>query len=298
MPAFRWIPPNFKCHQHPLLVLLLAALALYLATVAVDEPAARAAGARGGTSLRIVSLAPALTEMLFALGLGGSVVGVSAYSDFPAAAKKLPIVGDALHVDDERVIALRPTLIVAAEGDSAALERVGKLAGARTLLLPTRHVTDIWTNMRALGVAAGQASRANALTARLTARVKAIAARAGKARPAVFYMVWDQPLMTAGRDSYLNDLIGLAGGRNVTASLAGSYPTFSWEALLAANPDVVLAPLTMKVRLVGIADRYPTLTAVRTHRIRTLPDDIVSRPGPRVAEALEAVERALAPTPN
>jgi len=281
---FRFDPKAiaFSCRQHPLILLLLALLALLLCSPAHAQPPAR----------RIVSLGPALTEMLFALGLDQQVVGVTTYCNFPAAALAKPKIGDALHLNEERVIALHPDLIVSVEGDRARLDRIAKLTGARLQVLPTRHVQDIWNNFRTLGALTGRASEAAAQTARLQARVASLTAKPGGARPAVFYMVWDQPLMTAGQDSYLNDLITLAGGRNVVVD-RGSYPGFSWEALLAANPDVILGPRNMASGLKGLEAKYPGLKAVQSHRLRTLPDDVISRPGPRVAEALAAVRAAL-----
>jgi iron complex transport system substrate-binding protein len=215
---------------------------------------------------------------------------VTTYCNYPAAAASKPKIGDALHLNEERVISLHPDLIVAIEGDRARLQRIGKLTGARVQVLPTKHVNDIWANFRTLGTLTGKASEAAAQTAKLQARVKALTARPTGTK--VFYMVWDQPLMTAGQDSYLNDLITLAGGKNVVAD-RGSYPSFSWEALLAANPDVILGPQNMAKGLKALEGRYPALQAVKAHKLRTLPDDVISRPGPRVAEALAAVRAAL-----
>jgi iron complex transport system substrate-binding protein len=270
--------------------MLMCALALYLAYAAsLGEPARASVLPR-----RIISLAPALTEMLYAIDLGPQVVGVSAYSDFPAAAKTKPVVGDALHVDEERIIALRPDLIVVAEGDQGRLDRLRRLTHAPVHLLPTRHVGDIWTNLRALGTLTGKATRAAEVSRNLQGQVRALTKPKQMPPKAVFYMVWDQPLMTAGQDSYLNDLIELAGGRNVAAGATqGSYPAFSWELLLAANPDVILGPGTLATGLKDVAGRYPQLKAVRSGHVRTLPDDVVSRPGPRVALALAAVEAAM-----
>lgn len=241
---------------------------------------------------RIVSVGPDLTEMLFALGLGDRVVGVDSYSNYPPAARKLPHVGGAVDLSDEAVIAARPTLIVSVEGDRAHLARLGRLTGARVAMLETHHVPDIWANLHTLGVLTGTQTRAASLTHRLETQLAAHTVHGGR-HPSVFYMVWDKPLMTAGGDSYLDDLIALAGGRNVAHGAKGAYPPYSWEAVLAANPDVILAPRTLAASLESLKQRYPFLRAVRSGRVHTLPDDLISRPGPRVVEALEAVEAAL-----
>ena len=136
--------------QDHMLVIALAALALLLNCSAHAESQDR----------RIVSLGPALTEMLFALGLDQQVVGVTTYCNYPAAAAAKPKIGDALHLNEERVIALHPDLIVAIEGDRTRLDRIGKLTGARVQVLRTRHVNDIWANFRKLGALTGKASEA------------------------------------------------------------------------------------------------------------------------------------------
>ncbi|HEY9723906.1 MAG TPA: helical backbone metal receptor, partial [Oscillatoriaceae cyanobacterium] len=242
--------------------------------------------------LRIVSVGPDLTEMLYALGLGNCIVGVDSYSDYPPAARQKPHVGGAVDLSDEAVIAARPSLIVSVEGDRAHLDRLGRLTGARVAVLETHHVRDIWANLKELGALTGAHARAETLTHTLETQLAAHTAH-GTRHPSVFYMVWDKPLMTAGGDSYLDDLIALAGGRNIAHGAKGAYPPYSWEAVLAADPDVILGPRTLAASLDALKQRYPFLRAVRSGHVRTLPDDLISRPGPRVVQALEAVEAAL-----
>jgi iron complex transport system substrate-binding protein len=280
--------PSFSCRQG----WLIAILAFLVACLALCQRGpAEAAG-----SQRILSLAPAITEMVYALGQDSHLVGVTSYCNYPPAALKKPRVGAAVDLNEELVVALKPDLILSTEGDKARLERLGQLTHAKVMVLPTRHVADIWANMQTIGHLTGTEARAAKEVASLQARLKAVAARAARrsAHPTVFYMVWDKPLMTAGGDSYLNDLITLAGGKNVAAPTAGaSYPTYSWEALLAQNPQVILGPQNMRNALMGLKTQYPKLRAVKGDRLRTLPDDLISRPGPRVVQALEAVEAAL-----
>jgi iron complex transport system substrate-binding protein len=278
--------PPFKCRQG--IGLIVAALVLLLVLIVRSTPA------HAASSPRILSLAPAITEMVYALGLDPELVGVTSYCNYPPAALKKPRVGNALDLNEELVVSLKPELILATEGDKGRLERLGKLTHARVLVLPTKHVADIWSNMRTIGKLTGTQARAEKEVKSLQARLKAAAARATKAHPSVFYMVWDKPLMTAGGDSYLNDLIALAGGKNVAAvSAGGSYPGYSWEALLAQNPQVILGPQNMASALKSLKRQYPSLQAVKGDRLRTVPDDLISRPGPRVVQALEAVEAAL-----
>jgi len=283
--------PSFSCRQGALVAAL--ALLLLLSWLAAGRPAQAAAGRAGPAASRILSLGPALTEMVYALGLGDRIVGRTSYCNYPSAALKLPDVGAVTGWNEERVLALRPDLILALEGDRAPVARLAALTGARLEVLPTRQVADIWTNLHAIGRLTGKAAAAQRLVAQLKAQV------ARRTRPQtgtkVFYMVWDEPLMTAGPASYLGDLITLAGGTNVVAASQGSYPTWSWEALLAADPAVILAPRDRGPAMKKLSERYPTLAAVKGRRLRTLPDDLISRPGPRVVQALDAVAAALRP---
>lgn len=288
MSPFR--APAFNCRQGA----LIAALALLLCALVFRGAPAKAADR--APARRILSLGPALTEMVFALGAGDRLVGRTTYCNFPAAALKVPAVGGATGWNEELVVSLRPDLILALEGRRGEVDRLARLSGASLEILPTSALPDIWRNLARIGVLVGEEARARRLVADLHGQVerrrKAAAARAE--RPTTFYMVWDQPLMAAGPRSYLGDLITAAGGRNVVpASAPGSYPAFSWEALLAADPDVILAPKDRQASLDALRTRYPGLKAVKAGRLRTLPDDLISRPGPRVVQALDAVEGAL-----
>lgn len=286
MPKFRI--PTFTCRQG--LAVVLAALLLLALVMLGGRQSAEA------KPERILSLAPSITEMLYALELGDRVVGVTSYCNYPPAAAKKPRVGAALELNEELVIALRPTLILAAEGDAARRDRLARLTGAKVVLIETRHVKDIWKNMAAIGALTATEARARVVVGELQQKLAAKAAsfKARKLNRSVFYMVWDAPLMTAGPESYLHDLIGLAGGQNIVSTrTGGAYPAYSTEALLAANPQVILGPQNMASGLQALSRRYPHLAAVKSRRVRTLPDDLISRPGPRVVEALDAVGQAM-----
>lgn len=264
------------------------------AALALGQPPRFAPSRAPGVAIkRIVSVAPSITEMLYALGLENRVIGVSSYCNYPPEVRNKAKVGDANALNEEVILGLKPDLILLAEGDRSRLERLASLGSVKVVLLPTHHVADIYANLASIGRLTGEVPRATGLIRDLKTRVAGHAAPRGGVRPRVFYMVWDRPLMTAGPDSYLSDLITLAGGTNVVASGAGSYPTYSWEALLAADPDVILGPANMGPALKGLSHDYPRLRAVKANRVRTLPDDLVSRPGPRVVEALDAVVAAL-----
>lgn len=248
---------------------------------------------------RIISLSPAATEILFAIGAGDAVVGVSDYCNFPPAAKALPRVGAVMTLNLEKTLSLRPDLFLTTDGNPRFYERLDRLGQARIVQLANVTLASIPTNIRELGVVTGREAAANQLAARLASGIQQVSTRAAqrKTRPRVFYMVWGEPLITAGAGSYLDDLVRAAGGENAVPRLpsANPYPPYSWEALVASDPDVILAPRHLQPTLDKLRRTQPTMKAVRSGRIVLLDDDLVSRPGPRVLEALEAVSRALAP---
>lgn len=265
------------------------------AGLALAAPLAGRVPAEAAPAPRIVSLAPSHTETLFALGAGPSVVGVSDFCNAPAAAKAKPKVGTLLGLSVERLVSLKPTAIVTVEGANPAAEQAAARAHARLVKLGASRLADLHTNIRVLGELSGRRAEAKALSARLRAEIAAV--KPAVPARSVFYMVWDTPLQTAGRGSYLNDLLEQAGGRNIAAASPVAYPLFSAEALLAADPDLLLAAEHEKRGLQALAKRFPRLKAVRAGAVKTLSDDLVSRPGPRVALALRELKAAIEAAP-
>jgi iron complex transport system substrate-binding protein len=259
----------------------------------------------GAPPKRVVSLAPSLTEMVFALGAGERLVGVTTVCNYPPAAQRLPKIGGMEDggIDLERVLALKPDLVVAiGEFQMTTVEALRRL-GLRVEVVPSQTLEDVFTAATRLGTLLGREAAAKRLTADLGARVERIrrmmAALPRERRPRVFYEVWDEPLMTATGHTLIGGLITLGGGVNVFGELPGRYVQVSPEAVLKRDPEVILAPeqhgspVNSKalVRRPGLAG----VKAVRTGRILVLNGDIVSRAGPRIADALEMVARALHP---
>lgn len=239
---------------------------------------------------RIVSVAPGQTETLFAIGAGGLVKAVSEYCNFPAGARKLPKVGALTTLNIEKVVSHKPTLIVAPAGSIDQWRNLQKLTGAPVFSAEDGGIPALRRNLAALGHITGRQEAANTLDSRIAAKLSSLAAfTRSRPRPSVFYMVWDDPLITAGRGSYADDLIQAAGGRNaaITAGLAGFYPRMSWETLLAHPPDVFLSTNNLRPAAEAAARK------VRAKRTVVFDEDIVSRPGPRVLEALDACVRAI-----
>ncbi len=231
--------------------------------------------------------------MLFALGLGGRVVGDTTYCDYPPAAKAIAKVGD-VNTSEEKVLALHPDLVVA---DSVANGRA--VARMLSLHLPVLVVTPtslsgVEDSLRQIGARTGVGARANVVIGQMEHKIRLaaqMAAADGRPRPRVFVVLQTSPLWTAGRGTFMDDLVTRAGGVNVGGAISG-YGTFSKEQLLIHPPDVILGDTG--TRAAFLADPLlRRLPAVRAGRIFALDPDLTSRPGPRLADGLVAVARAI-----
>ena len=268
-----------------------------LALVAVLALAACAAATRSAhvdAPRRIVSLMPSLTEDLFAIGAGPMVVGTSQFTDYPPAARGLPVVANYSSADAERIVQLHPDVVVGISSQAAPAAGVRK-TGIRTVLLDDNGFDDIFRNVEALGLLTGRVDEARALNDRLRARTTSLirTVRKRPRPPSVFVVLGTGPIFTVGDASYIGKLIELAGGTNA-AAIHDAYGAFSAEGLLAVQPDVLVADPT--VQLQSVLDRPPwnALRAVREHRIAYLPDPaILERPGPRYNDGLAWLIRIL-----
>jgi len=242
---------------------------------------------------RIVSLSPGTTEMLFALGLGKYVVGDTVYCDYPPAAKAIAKVGD-VNTSYEKVLALRPDLVVADRTANArAVARLTALRQPVLAVAPT-SLAAVETSLRQIGARTGTSHQADAVVAQMEhkARLAAqIAAADKRPRPRVLVVIQVNPLWTAGGGTFMDDLVTRAGGINVGRAVPG-YGPFSKEQVLANAPDVILGDPSVApaFRADPLLSR---LSAVQRGRVYTLPPDLTSRPGPRLADGLVLVARAL-----
>ena len=246
---------------------------------------------------RIVSLAPHATEMLFAAGAGGAIVGVVAHSDWPAAARALPRVGDAAALDLERIASLRPDLVVAwpytAPPQLAAL-RAQKVA---VFVSDPKSIAGIADDIEKLGTIAGTRDIANASAGALRARLADLKERhAGGARLRVFYEVWNEPLYTIGGRHLISQAIGVCGGENVFAALRIPAPSVTVEAVVAAAPDVIVGGDDSGKRPPWLDDwkRWPSIPAVRDGNLYGAAGDLLHRPGPRFVDGVAALCADLA----
>ena len=279
-------------------LLALASAGVHALTV-VDDRGVRielAAPAR-----RIVTLAPHLTELMFAAGAGDRIVGTVAYSDFPAAAQRIERVGDAGALDLERLVALRPDLVVVWLGGTPQRQLdVLAALGLPLYYQQPRNLESIADSLERFGVLADTSALAAPAAARYRERLAALAARyRGSAPVGVFHQVWDRPLMTVGGTHLISQVIALCGGRNIFEALATLAPVVSAEAVLDADPQVIGgAAVDGSLREAGLERwlDWPQLRAVARGNLYVVPPDLISQPGPRVLDGAEricsAIERA------
>lgn len=249
---------------------------------------------------RIIALAPHLTEIAYAAGAGPALVAVSAYSDYPPEAQRLPRVGDGARVDIERILTLKPDLVLAWQsgnqaGDIARLEQLGIAVWVSE---PSR-LGDIARLLRGVallaGVSAAGEGAASALERELdTLRLSHATQTHGKNVVRVFYEIWHQPLMTVSRRHMINDAITLCGGRNVFADVATVTPTLTLEAVVAAQPQVVIGGGSAH-DAAGLSTRWRAmpLPALRELPTYFVEPDIIQRASPRVLKGVKAVCRFL-----
>lgn len=239
---------------------------------------------------RIVSLAPNITELLFAAGAGDRVVGTVDYSDYPAAARALPRVGGQL-LDLEAIVALKPDLVLGwVSGNAeAAVARLRSL-GLTVHLSEVSRIEDIAGELERIGMLAGTGDTASAAARAFRQRYAKLAARYSRQPPvAVFYQIWKQPLMTVNGRQIISDAIHLCGGRNVFAQLPILAPTVTVEAVIAANPEVIVASGMDDSRPEWLDDwkRWTTLTAVARDNLFFVPPDLMQRHTPRILDGAE-----------
>jgi iron complex transport system substrate-binding protein len=233
---------------------------------------------------RIVSLAPHVTEQLFAAGAGAKLVGVSEYSDYPEAAKALPQVASSGAVHLEMLLALKPDLVVAwrLEATAAALARLESL-GVPVFYSEPRRLAHIPDTIESLGELAGTAGVAKPLAASLRKELGRLAAAYGGKPPvSVFYQIADKPLMTLGGGHFVSDAITLCGGRNVFAAAATMAPVVNVESVLATDPDAIIGGYK---EWQAYWRRFPGLRAVRAGNLYVLPVNEMHRHGPRAIGA-------------
>jgi iron complex transport system substrate-binding protein len=233
---------------------------------------------------RVISLAPHVTEMLFAAGGGSHVVGVVAYSDFPEAAKKIPQIGSNREVDLERIMALKPDLIVVWRHGSSErqIDMVRKL-GVPLFHSEPQKLEDIPESVAKLGQLMGTEQVAGPAAAELRQQLASLRGRYAS-RPVVraFYQVWDKPLYTLNGKHIVSDALRLCGGENIFARLPVTAPVVGVEGVLQENPEAIFATAEKNYGGVSMWRPYGTLLAVRNDNLFTIDGNLLNRSGPRM----------------
>lgn len=253
---------------------------------------------------RIICLAPNITEIVFALGLGDNVVGVSNFTDYPPEAKTKSNIGG-LEPDVEAIVAARPDLVIMYNSPQH-LQIVRHLnpIGARTLILNIDTVPDIFAAVEAIGVATQTLDRARGLIADIEARINTVARKFADTPPlSVLWVVQRDPIMVAGQKTYTTELLNLVGARNAMPPTLPEYPSIGPEQVMACAPDVIIEPaLTEKsletqyqAALAYWQSRFPDLPAVKNNRIHLIRNNVVTIPGPRLPEAVSLIAKTLRP---
>lgn len=250
---------------------------------------------------RIVSLAPSCTEILFAIGAGEHVVGVTSFADYPPEARQREQVGGMTRetINVEKILGLQPDLIFAAGTlQRDLIEDLIQLELCVVAFEP-HSIQDILSDIRTAGILTGRSAAAQQVIRRLSDELAyldtCVEQIPSSERPTVFYEVWERPLRTVSSSSYLGELITRAGGQNVFADLREPYPLVSEEAVVKLSPEVILAPAHPQASAAQFRSRpaWRSVAAVERGQIVFLDENLVSRPGPRVAGALRAIAQAL-----
>lgn len=248
---------------------------------------------------RIVSLAPNLTEIVYAVGAGEQLVGNTDYCDYPYQAKSIAKVGDTMHPSVERIIALKPQIVlVSTASQLEAFTRQLDQQNITVYVTNPQSLEDVFRSIQTLGDLFGHHDSTTTMVADLRKRAGAVEVATKTVKPVkVFYQVSDEPLYTIGREAFLTDLIRRAGGISVTADVPGAFPRYSDEAALAAKPDAIILPSggTMATPNSKAAPALKNSPAVLNNRIYKIDENHLQRPGPRLVDGLEEMARALHP---
>jgi len=270
-------------------------------TRTVTDDSARVVQVRAAP-LRIVSLSPGGTEMLFAAGAGPEVVATVEYSDVPPEAKRVLRIGDAVSIDLERLVRIHPDVVVAwpAGGNPAQRAKIARL-DIPVYEQEAKRLAELAPSIRRLGVLAGTASRAEAAARAIEARLESLrrtyaGAEDAARQPSVLLEVWNRPIYTVGGQHLMTDALELCGARNVFADLPEAGPVVDIEAVIARDPDIIIAAGPPGESAAWLTDwkRFTTLRAVHAQRLVAFEDQGLSRLGPSVLDATEALCRAIA----
>lgn len=252
------------------------------------------------TPEKIISLSPAITEIIYALGIQDKLVGTTTYCDYPEEAKEKPKIGSFEKPNFELILDKEPDLVLVAAGIQKELIQKFTELNVKVFVLDASNVEDVMDNINLLGDIMAVEEKADEITDKMQNTIDTVKDKVKDApKPLVFFEIWDNPLMSAGAGTFIDDLINLAGGINLAGEYDNSYPQISPEILLAKNPDIYF---TIKhqseekiIENIKSRESYQSIKAVKNNRIYVIEDDWVTLPGPRIVKGLEAMAQAIHP---
>ncbi len=250
---------------------------------------------------RIISLAPNVTEILFSLGLDEEIVGVSIHCNFPEKAKTKPRIGSYISLDFERIISLKPDFIIAtAAGNTREMVKRLEEYGFPTYVIFPKNFDGILLSIEHIGQAVDRKKEALEIVQEMKRRRgKVIETTRNLPRPRVFLQVGEAPIVTAGKGSFADDLIRLAGGENVAGDEKKMYPRFGMEEIIKRAPEIILIsthnPKIDYQKVIQEWSQWKTIPAVKNSRIHLINSDLIDRPSPRIIDGLEEMARILHP---
>ncbi|MFH1640710.1 MAG: cobalamin-binding protein [Candidatus Omnitrophota bacterium] len=258
--------------------------------------------ASGASVERYVSLSPATTEILFALGLKDKIVAVTSFCNYPEETKKIAKIGTFSEPNIEIIISLKPTIVFATGLEQTPVVSKLKKSGLRVVVSDPKNIAELLESLTQIGKETGKEEAAEKLKESMLRRVEAVKAKAAvipaEKRVSVFIEIWHDPIMTAGSGSFVDELINLAGARNIANDAPRAYSRFSSEVIIERNPDVIILGYMDKAnestQLIKNRMGWQDIAAVKNNRIvKDIDPDLILRPGPRLVEGLERIYQSL-----
>jgi iron complex transport system substrate-binding protein len=276
-----------------------------LASIKITDQLGRTVTLKTSSPQKIISLAPSNTEILFALGLGDRIVGVTDFCNYPPEAATKPSIGNYNSPNIEEIIAKEPDLVLATEVHETTIAQL-ESRGITVVALSPKTIDEVIDSITMVGKITGQEKEAASLVADMQKRIKAVTDKTSKLsesqKPRVFYIFWQDPIWTAGGGTFEDALIKMAGGINIAHDLNG-YVAISLETVINDNPQVIIAGIGMgtgedlPLQFVQTESRLQDVDARKNERIYGTNMDIVGRPGPRIVDALEEFLKLIHPEP-
>ena len=250
---------------------------------------------------RIIALAPSITEILYFIGLGDRVVGVTRFSNYPPEVKNKPSVGSYIDLNVEKIIDLAPDLVIGTvDGNRKNTVELLEQANIQVYITNPNRIEGILETIIAIGQLCGVKGTAEFLAGDLSARIKSIQRKVeDRPRPTVFLQINLKPIMTVNRGSYIHDLIHVAGGKNLAENETVSYPRLSLEEVIQRRPEVIIISSMERsgqfeqARLDWL--KWKSIPAVQQGRVHLIDSDLIDRPSPRIIQGLEALARLIHP---